>query len=217
MFRKLFRATWARLALRGAHYSDRKRQLNELYRIHDPWNMESEREQFRFAEVNRLIEATFGRVGTILEVGSGEGHHSRELINVCETLYGLDVSERAVHRARRRVPEATFGVGDLYACTLLERIPRVDLVVASEVLYYMKDVPRAVRRMSELGNKCLATYYDGRAAELDRVFEDMRLAGRSTFSIAETKWHAVWWTSEQGHGVRSMRPNTDANSERAGR
>ncbi len=66
---------WVRLALRRVHYADCTGKLDRLYRVEDPWQMESAREQARFAWTSRLIAAHFAPLGSILEIGCGEGHH----------------------------------------------------------------------------------------------------------------------------------------------
>ena len=48
----------------------------------------------------------------ILEIGCGEGHQSGRLLEICDSLYGIDVSHRAITRAQARCSGAKFGVGD---------------------------------------------------------------------------------------------------------
>jgi len=57
----------------------------------------------------------FGRVSSLLEIGCGEGHQSAQLQLVCDRLTGLDVSGRAVKRARGRCPGGEFLVGDVFS------------------------------------------------------------------------------------------------------
>ena len=73
------------------------------------------REQSRFIQTNALIEARIGRVETILELGSGEGHQSEHLSRLCRRLDGVDVSARAVQRAQEKLPNCRFGVGEVTA------------------------------------------------------------------------------------------------------
>ena len=84
------RGFWVRWALRGVHYADRAGKLNLLYRVEDPWQMQSAREQARFGWTNQIIEANLAPVGTILEIGCGEGHQSQYLARACGQLYGIE-------------------------------------------------------------------------------------------------------------------------------
>src|SRR4051812_34342504 len=93
------RRLWTRVMLRGVHYRDRHQQLDMLYRVRDPWNLDSPREHFRFEETNRLITREFGHVPNLLELGCGEGYQSRHLEKVCDRLHGCDISANAVERA----------------------------------------------------------------------------------------------------------------------
>ncbi len=184
---------WRRLALRQAHYTSRADRLDLLYRIEDPWRMESAAEQARFAWTNRLIAAHFAPVGSLLEVGCGEGHQSQHLGEACPRLYGIDVSRRAVRRAEQRCPAAKFAVGDPFTPGFPEMQTPVDLVVACEVLYYIKDIPQFLTRLSELGRAWLVTYYQGQASTLAPYFTGFAKGDRETFGFNGLAWHAVWW------------------------
>lgn len=153
--------------------------------------MTTAREQYRFEATAAIVQRWLGKTGTILEVGCGEGHQSESLVPLCRALTGIDISERAVQRARVRCPSATFLAGDLNSV----QAPggKFDLVTACEVLYYMSDVRAAIRRMSELGTNCLATYYDGRSPQLDPIFKDVPVLHSETFSHEDTRWRAVSW------------------------
>ena len=140
---------WRRFALHGVHYSDNYKKLNTFYLADDPWNMSSSSEIYRFAETNRLIIEKFGRQDSILEIGCGEGHQSLYLQQVCNRVIGLDVSSRAIERARNRCPQGEFWVGDIFS-KKVDALGPFDLVVANEVLYYMTDIPAVLRRMQLL-------------------------------------------------------------------
>ena len=71
--------------------------------------------------------------------------------------------------------------------------PAVDLVVACEVLYYVKDIPRFLDRLSQLGRACLVTYYQGQAPALDPYFTEIPDCRRERFRRDDTEWNAVWW------------------------
>lgn len=187
------RDLWLRLNLHGVHYASRPRKFTFLYLVEDPWQMRSAREQARFGWTNELIACRFGALDTILEIGCGEGHHSQYLARQCRRLYGIDISARAVARARQRCPEAIFAIGDLLG-DVPEGVPAaVDLVVACEVLYYVKDVPRFLARISQLGRACLITYYRGQAPLLEPHLARLAAAARAEFRFEGTEWVALWW------------------------
>jgi 2-polyprenyl-3-methyl-5-hydroxy-6-metoxy-1,4-benzoquinol methylase len=181
-----------RLALRGVHYADRAGKLDSLYRIEDPWEMRSAREQARFDWTNRIIAENLAPLETVLEIGCGEGHQSQHLARQCRGLYGIDVSARAVGRARQRCPAGTFAIGDPFTLGFAERPAKFDLVVACEVLYYVKDVPRFVERIAELGRAWLVTYYQGHAETLDRHFAALAGCERARFAFDGAIWNAIW-------------------------
>jgi SAM-dependent methyltransferase len=189
------RKQWARLTLHDVHFADKHDRLDALYRIRDPWDMETDPQRFRFRETNRLIEEHFGRVGTLLEVGCGEGHQSEHLINVCDELVGVDISGRAISRARNRVPQATFVVGDTFTSDLF-RGRRFDLVVGCEVLYYVKDVPAALDCFRQLARSCLLTYYARPAKTLDPYVLSIPGIESDTIRYEDSTWTVAWWRGE---------------------
>jgi len=191
------RDCWTRFALRRVHYTDRTDRLDRLYLIEDPWQLQSPKEQARFAWTNGMIAEHFGRPETILEIGCGEGHQSQHLARTCSQLYGIDVSRRAVRRAQRRCPEARFVAADPMSFHFDNMPLPADLVVACEMLYYVKDVPRFVERISTLGRACLVTYYRAQAASLDPYFADRPGCRRAQFRYDNTEWHAMWWRNRE--------------------
>ncbi len=191
-----FRSLWTRLILRDIHYRDRHSRFDQLYRIEDPWHMNTDSEKFRFEETNRLIRTHFPKLDSMLEIGCGEGHQTARLAEVCSKLYSIDISGRAVERARQRCPQVEFGVGDVFSAPMLASLPRVDLVVACEVLYYMSDVPAVLSRMEQLGRSCLVTYVNDERAGLSAPLAKIPNQQSTQFTHNQVLWHAVWWPAQ---------------------
>ena len=173
------------------------RRFTLAYKVRDPWEMESEREQFRFAETNRLLYrgliAPAPRADSILEIGSGEGHQSEHLAKLCDRLTGIDVSAAAIARARRRLPAAEFVVGDLDDQPWVGERGRFDVITAFEVLYYLKDIPRMLATMSRLGRGCVVSYFRPAAGIVEPPLMAMPLAGRDSFRFGDIEWRIAWW------------------------
>ena len=192
------RKSWARVCIKGVHYRNRKSKLNLLYLIPDPWDMESEAQQYRFDETNRLIEEQFGRVGTILEVGCGEGHQSVFLRKHCERLIGVDVSKSALRRAQRRCPEASFIEWDICHSAVPAELPQVDLVVACEVLYYLPDTRRVLERLHSVAKAGVITYTSVRTEYLDPFTSEIPGVSSGRIELNPSRWwRTVWWSSER--------------------
>jgi len=101
----------------------------------DPWDFEtSEYEQKKYARTLAVLgRRTFRRA---LEAGASIGVFTEMLADRCDELLAVDVSERAVAEARRRL--SGRGHVRVERRTLPEEMPDgpFDLIVASEVLYY---------------------------------------------------------------------------------
>ena len=188
------RKFWLHRVHRGIDYSDNYYRLDVLYLWRNPWGFTDPREQMRFMETNRILLREFGQVATLLEIGCAEGHQTLHLMQVCGQLYGLDVSPRAIRRAKRRCPEAAFVAGDLANVERFTNAPqRFDVVVACEVLYYVEDVPGALKQMSDLGRHCLVTYHSSHREKLDRELTGIHFAGRETIRCDDHSWSVAWW------------------------
>lgn len=101
----------------------------------DPWDFEtSDYEQNKYATTLAVLgERTFRRA---LEAGASIGVFTEMLADRCDELLAVDVSERAVAAARRRLSGRDHV--RVERGTLPEEMPGgpFDLIVASEVLYY---------------------------------------------------------------------------------
>ncbi len=192
-----FRRRWRRHNLSGVARADAHRKLDRLYKIRDPWGMDTDRERFRFVESSRILRenlaATTARVGSILEIGCGEGHQSEYLAPLCDRLVGIDISPTATARARERVPSAEFIAGNLMQQPWMGETDRFDVVTAFEVLYYLKDIPAMLETMSRLGRACIVSYYVPEAKLVEPSLEAAPIEGRGAFRFHDTEWRIAWW------------------------
>jgi SAM-dependent methyltransferase len=188
---------WMRHHGHGMEPDALRREFESIYRNPDPWKMDSPREQFRFAETSRILREHLigpsGRVGSLLEIGSGEGHQSLHLRRLCDRLTGIELVGQAVERARARVPDAEFIVGELRAQPWVDERERYDIITACEVLQAFADIPGALSIMSRLGRACLVTYHAPDAALMERQLSKIAGARRHNFRFENTVWHACWW------------------------
>jgi SAM-dependent methyltransferase len=104
----------------------------------DPWDFAtSDYERAKYADTFAALGD--GRFARGLEVGCSIGVFTGQLAERCDELVGIDVSERALARARTRL-SGHAGVS-LEHMTFPEELPLGpwDLVVCSEILYYLDD------------------------------------------------------------------------------
>jgi predicted TPR repeat methyltransferase len=129
----------------------------------DPWDFEtSEYERKKYARTLAVLgERTFRRA---LEAGASIGVFTEMLADRCEELLAVDVSERAVAAARKRL--SGRGHVRVERRTLPEEMPDgpFDLIVASEVLYYFPGeellaVLRGFERELAHGGSLLAVHW----------------------------------------------------------
>jgi SAM-dependent methyltransferase len=104
----------------------------------DPWGyLASEYERHKYAAT--LAACGPGPFACALELGGSIGVFSEMLAPQCERLVTVDVSPTAVARARARL--AASPAAEPIAGAIPSAVPllRYDLVVASEILYYLSD------------------------------------------------------------------------------
>lgn len=110
--------------------------FEELYaHSDDPWNFETS--EYERKKYERTLEALGGRrFRRALEAGASIGVFTAMLADRCDQLLAVDVSERAVAEARKRLSGREHV--RVERRTLPEEMPHgpFDLIVASEVLYY---------------------------------------------------------------------------------
>lgn len=186
----LFVNLWKRLIFRRVDFSDNHSAFDTAFILHDPYGLKGE--THRFSETNRIIREKFGYVDRLLEIGCAEGEQSKELQLICRSLNGVDVSARAIARAQKNCPSGAFSVGDVFSIDQNE--PPFDLVVACEVLYYIKDTKAALDRISRLGKSCLVTYYEKYDDRLREYFAKLPDENRAVIQRGGGRWHVVWWT-----------------------
>ncbi|ODP36479.1 glycosyltransferase [Sphingomonas turrisvirgatae] len=111
----------------------------------DPWEYRNDYETVKYEQTLDLVRDV--TIGTALEIACAEGEFTRRLAAVAGQVLATDIAPTAVERAARAcadLPNCTFQRLDL----LTETPPgRYDLIVASEVLYYLE--PAAMRAFVE--------------------------------------------------------------------
>ena len=111
--------------------------FEDLWAVDDPWNLESS--EFEAAKYRHQLQLLEGRrYGRALEVGCGAGRFTRSLAQVADVVVGVDISDRAISRARS-LPELA---GVTYVKANIMEDDRVlegpwDLIVISETIYYL--------------------------------------------------------------------------------
>jgi len=211
--RKFVYRVWRQYSQAALRAKDNHAGMDRFYALPDPWDMNSEREQSRFRQTNALVTALLGRVGTLLEIGCGEGHQSEHLARLCNRLDGVDVSGRAIERAQQRAPQCRFGVGELGALPWAEG-ERYDLVVACEVLYYLGDIGRAVEAMSQVGRSCLVTFFCPAARIVAEHVEGLPGLRRGWMYHPPYAWLWAFWQTEGSDAPASLDRRTEDALER---
>lgn len=136
-------------------------------------------------------------VRTILDVGCGSGDNLEALARDHRyVLTGVDVSEQALARARRRVPRATLGMLDAQR----EALPQTfDLVMSLQVVEHLLDDVGAIRNMAKMtGRFLLVATMQGRmrTSELAighiRNYSAVELRRKIEAAGAEIVWIRGW-------------------------
>lgn len=187
------KSLWVRYWLRRSDFAGRYRDLQRLYATRDPWNLLSDQEQHRYAEVNAMIRSFAPGCRSLLELGCGEGFQTRRLLEVSEAVAGIDVSEKAIARARQYVPTAELQVGKAEDAARLFAGRQFDLVTACEVLYYSNDIARTIEDVQSLANRVLVTNYSGLANLMRSHFTGPGWSRLPDIVFGDTTWECYIW------------------------
>jgi hypothetical protein len=182
-----------RWSLRHRQYRGGVDVLDALYEKADPWNLASAHEAARFAATNAVIAEHVPTCETLLEIGSGEGLQTSELLQVAKQVTGIEGSATALLRARDTVPDATFIVGDFGRDVPAIHGRHYDLATLCEVLYYIDDPQAALSRAQSLADAVLVTIYEPQAAALEALFETQGWQMLPAITAAGRCWHVYLW------------------------
>ena len=188
------KSLWSRFWLKGSQFTGRYGNLEKLYVVEDPWNLSSEKEQARFERSNALIAQIAPGCSSLLEVGCGEGYQTAWLQKVSASVVGVDISARAIDRARKACPGVRFEVGRAEDVGALFKGERFDLVTAFETLYYASDTGAVVSELQALTNQLLVTNY---AERMPRLAPYLKGAGWQELEPIEaggTRWECRLWS-----------------------
>jgi ArsR family transcriptional regulator len=142
-----------------------------------------------------LAAAPEGRIGRMIDLGTGAGRMLTLLAPRAESALGLDLSQQMLNIARRAVDEAglphcELRHGDIFATGLPDRC--ADLVVVHQVLHYLGDPAAAAGEASRLvapGGRLLIVDFAPHALEFLREAHQHRRLGFDDAEVA--RWLAA--------------------------
>lgn len=158
-------------ALSAAHRSDsnkvsngtaptssagRRSHWNRVFESPNPWNYMSPYERKKYDRtLEMLLDQPIAPIARALELACAEGHFTERLAPRVGSLIGADISQRALERARLRCRHHS-NVEFLCLDLIDGPIPGdMDLIVCSEVLYFLEDTD-ALRRIADKLKSALA-------------------------------------------------------------
>lgn len=128
--------------------------LETMNRGEDPWATQHPYNQKAFNQLLLLINLV--PHASILEIGCAQGAFTKRLLEISKEVTGIDVSESAVKQAKMNAPAAQFFVSSLED---FHPKRQYDVIVCSEILYYIKDRKKAIKKLETLGNYLVTSHY----------------------------------------------------------
>ncbi|MFY9729981.1 MAG: class I SAM-dependent methyltransferase [Candidatus Acidiferrales bacterium] len=144
------------------------------------------KEFFKF--LVRLAEPQLSTGSTVLDIGCASGaflHYLRSLHSTLR-LAGIDVSPQIITKAKERVPDARFSVGNIYTGDQLPT-ERFDVVFMSGVNYLFSDYEVWLRNLLSVTKGSAYVYGLFNPEDLD-VYSTVRRSGDKTSS---TPWNLI--------------------------
>jgi SAM-dependent methyltransferase len=103
----------------------------------------------RWAVAAKILDQ-LGGLQSCLDAGCGPGWFAERLARHGLRVIGIDGRAHLVAEARRRVPNAMFGVADITDARQLSALPVVDLVFCFGLMYHLENPFAAIRAMRPL-------------------------------------------------------------------
>jgi glycosyltransferase involved in cell wall biosynthesis/peptidoglycan/xylan/chitin deacetylase (PgdA/CDA1 family) len=140
-------------ALTAASTMMRRAAWDQRFETPDPWNYASPYERKKYDRTLELLPDEL--IKQAMELACAEGHFTDRLAARVKSLVAIDISEKALERARLRCrhhANVQFRCLDL----IDDAIPgEMDLIVCSEVLYFLENID-ALREITEKLKRALA-------------------------------------------------------------
>jgi len=109
-----------------------REEFERFYEKVDPWQVLNK--NIRNYVVKRVLRKNLKSNYKTIEIGCGEGNFSIEINKICNKSVGIDISSKAIERARTlELRNYIFKQGDL----LNFDYSKYDCVIALEVIYYL--------------------------------------------------------------------------------
>ena len=184
------------------------------YFLNDPWHMERPSEQYRFKEVNRIIEENKWPISSIVEVGSATGDQTKWLLQLpgVKKVHGIELSKQAVKRARKNLNNetvshnglkwhrATFEVGSLPNLPYKAGQIHCDLITAFEIFTYIpvSEIPAAIEALTNAASYRMVSYHQSKVpskvqGKLDPFFFSIPGVQSTEIEFEGEKWTVLWW------------------------
>lgn len=192
MIRQL-RVALSRAGLRPGEYSGDYRILQRLYESPDPWRLQSPKETRRFELTCAMIERIVPACQDLLELGCGEGVQSEYFARVARRVTGIEVSAKAVARARQRVPQAEFHEARAEDARAIVGNRRFDLATACEMLYYSPDAARILADLKGFAPRVLVTNHLRQSRWLSPLLEGPGWHRLDDIVVQNTVWRCDLW------------------------
>jgi SAM-dependent methyltransferase len=129
----------------SAHDTLSRAYFEQIYeRADDPWSFATS--AYEAEKYDRSLAALRPSYASALEIGCSIGVFTQRLAERCDALLALDISDRALERARTRcagLPQVTFARA---AFPHDDPQRRFDLIACCEVAYYWSDADFALAR-----------------------------------------------------------------------
>lgn len=120
---------------------------------------------------------------SILDFGCGDGRFAK-LLNHYGQISGVDISEKAISKARRNVPEGEFHVADLSSDKIVEQLGgQFDVIVSTEVIEHVFDQQHFLENIRHLlsnrgifilttpNGKCYRHYFGSAERKFGQAYE----------------------------------------------
>ncbi|RAR75470.1 class I SAM-dependent methyltransferase [Flavobacterium aciduliphilum] len=189
---------------RNLKWFKKKISWNYKYSI-GKWDFMDE-ENLRYSKIVDLIKGCEFKNLKILDLGCGYGSLNKYLKGVnYEFILGVDLSSNAISRAKKEsFINSKFIVSDIQQFTPEEKF---DIIIFNEVLYYLDDQMKILRRYSKYlndGGYFIFSFYGIREDLIQEISEEYQLKRKEVVKQSEKVFWGITLFKVDSPALRSL-------------
>ncbi len=166
--------------------------MDLIYRLDiNPWNLSDKSEIFRYERINQILLKNNNNLkyDNVLEIGGGIGDHSEFIKKISNNLTSIEPSKTACIKYRERFGNEIKLINSSFEDFNFDN--KFDLIIASEVLIFTKNITEQLNKINNNSNKFIITNYYKDHQKLQKYFDNKKY-NQTHIDHNKKKWIIIY-------------------------